>query len=134
MFKRNIVYMLAIVSFHHIAHAAPTGEKVAVCYIFKGDKIINHSPCILSTGYGAGGTYESMQIGKKSYEAETQICYDKKSDNNIECGISLNGKDATYYHRNLFYNKIDDIKLINSDSLSCYITKDKTTDICIKRN
>ena len=115
-----------------MVHAAPMGEKAAVCYIFKADKLKSKSPCILSMGYGAGGSYASMLIGEKLYNAETSNCYDKKKDEQYECGTSLNGKDAIHYNRNLFYKKITDSSLITENSLSCYLSKDKKIDICVK--
>lgn len=130
MLPQKILILFLLTS--QILFAAPMNDRPAVCYIFNLGKLKSMSPCILSSGYGAGGTYDVLRIGKRKYVAETSTCYDEKTDNNFECGTTLNNKEAIYYKRNLFYDVIVDSSLIDDDALSCYITKDKKTDICFK--
>ncbi|WP_180644934.1 hypothetical protein [Acinetobacter bereziniae] len=111
---------------------APMSEDMKICYKFSNNKLVSKSSCIVSSGYGAGGSYTSIEQGKKEYSVETQMCYNKKTDEQEECGTSLNGVDANFYYRDLFYKKISDISLISDNSLKCFITKNKKIDICYK--
>lgn len=114
------------------AYAAPMDERAAVCYVFAAGKLKTKAACILSSGYGAGGSYESAQIGKQTFNAETSTCYDEKRGKDVVCDTSLNDHDAKHYYRDLFYQPITDASLIDDRSLSCYITKDRKTDVCFK--
>lgn len=129
---KKIILLSLIGAFVGVASAAPVDEKPGICYQFSGSKLINKSTCIISSGYGAGGSYNSIQIGKKEYTAETSTCYDSKKDESVECNTELNGKSAMFYNRDLFYKVIANKNLINENSLSCYQTLDKKTDICFK--
>lgn len=128
--KIFITLSLAISS--GIAYTAPMNEDAAICYKFSNDKLVSKSTCIVSTGYGAGGAYTSIEQGKTTYSIETEMCYKAKTDEYEECGTSLNDVEANFYYRDLFYKKISDTSLISNNSLNCYITKNKKIDICYK--
>ena len=128
--KKTLLFISFLLS--TFAHAAPMDERPAVCYTFVKGKLQSRDVCILATGYGAGGSYANIQIGKQIFNAETRACYDKKLDNDVECGVSLNGEDARHYYRDLFYSLITDSTFINDNSLSCYVSKSRKTDICFK--
>lgn len=103
------------------AHSAPTGEGVGVCYAFKGDKLKSQSPCIISQGYGAGSSYTTLTIGKKSYNFE--YAYEN------ELKVS--------YYRNLFYYRIkfdelSDDEIDQNKYLTCFYHKPH--DMCYKFN
>lgn len=110
-----------------VAFAAPNDERSGVCYLFKGDRLLSKGVCVVSTGGGAGGFYEAFAFKGKKYIAETALCFDKESEADVACGTDLNGLDAEYYHRNLFYIKTDPDE---EGELSCYASK--KIDICYK--
>lgn len=114
------------------AYSAPISEDISICYQFTNNKLTKKSSCFVSTGYGAGGSYTSIEQGKTEYSIETQMCYNKKTDEQEECGTSLNDVDANFYYRDLFYKRISDMSLISDQSLKCYMTKNKKIDICYK--
>ncbi|TEU30078.1 hypothetical protein [Alkanindiges illinoisensis] len=129
---RSIILLSLAYLISGVAHAAPTDDRSGICYTFSGNKLLTKFSCLVSTGYGAGGTYESMKMGKKQFNAEISTCYNQATEETTECGASLNEKDAIHYYRDLFYKKITDPTLVDSRSLSCYQTEDKKTDICVK--
>lgn len=100
--------------------------------VFKANKLVKKSTCIVSYGYGAGGHYQSMDMGGVEYNTETTTCYDSKKDEQYDCGTTLNDMDAEYYKSDLFYNKISDPSLVDDRSLGCYKTKNNKIDICVK--
>ena len=114
------------------SHSAPMNEDVSICYKFVNNKLVNKASCIVSSGYGAGGTYTSIEQGKNTYSIETQMCHNNKTDEDEECGTTLNNVDANFYYRDLFYEKISDMSLVSDNLLKCFITKNKKTDICYK--
>lgn len=125
MIKRLFVLMCLVAPC--TTYAAPHDERPGVCYMFKGDKLLSKGTCVVATGGGAGGVYETMTYKGKDYIAETALCFDKKSDEYVTCGTNLNGLDADYYHRDLFYNIVDREE---GGVLSCYASK--KIDICYK--
>ena len=124
--------LLGLLIFSCSAFSAPMSEEVSICYKFNKDKLINKSTCVVSTGYGAGGSYITLEKGKSIYNIEIENRYDKKTDSYEEGDITLNEMLVTSYYRDLFYNKIADKSFVNDDSLSCFLTKNKKIDICYK--
>ena len=102
--KIFIILSLAISS--GAAYTAPISEDAAICYKFLNDKLVNKSTCIVSNGYGAGGSYTTIEQGKSTYSIETEMCYKAKTDEYEECGTSLNNFQAKFYYRDLFYKKM----------------------------
>lgn len=101
------------------AHSAPMGEGVGVCYAFKGDKLKSQQPCIISQGYGAGGSYTTLTIGKKSYNFEYPSEYDHDEEDYWD-----------YYFRNLFYQRISILQITEGQYLTCFYHK--PYDMCYK--
>lgn len=110
-----------------VAYAAPTDERPGVCYMFKGDKLLNKGVCVVSTGDGAGGMYEALSYNGTDYLIETALCHNKKTDEYTECGTDLNGLPAKFYNRNLFYKRMEGDRV---GELTCYLSK--KIDICYK--
>lgn len=50
------------------AYSAPMSEDISICY-----KVIKKSSCIVSSGYGAVGSYTSIEQGKTTYLIETEM-------------------------------------------------------------
>lgn len=123
---------LSACSLSFVTNSAPMGEDTGICYVFKANKLVKKSTCIVSYGYGAGGHYQSIDLGGVEYNTETTTCYDSKKDEQYDCGTTLNDMDAEYYNRDLFYNKISDPSLVDDRSLGCYKTKNNKIDICVK--
>ena len=115
-----------------LVYSAPMREELSICYKFTNDKLAKKSSCIVHSGYGAGGSYVALEQGKSIYNIETQINYNEKTDSSEESEPTLNDLPATFYTRDLFYNKIEDKSLITDNSLRCYRTKNKKIDICYK--
>ncbi|NNG82930.1 hypothetical protein [Acinetobacter sp. ANC 5378] len=128
--KYFIMLVLSIVC--ETAYSAPMNEDATICYKFSNDKLVNKSSCIVSSGYGAGGSYTSIEQSGNTYSIETEMCYKAKTDDYEECGTSLNNVEANFYYRDLFYKKISDMSLVSDNSLKCFITKNKKIDICYK--
>lgn len=128
--KKVIIVCLSI--FSCSVYSAPMREDVSICYKFNNEKLVNKSTCIINSGYGAGGSYISIEQGKTTYNVETINNYNEKTDEYEESQPTLNSMPATYYHRDLFYKKITDSSLITDDSLNCIKTKNLKIDICYK--
>lgn len=114
------------------AYSAPINEDISICYQFTNNKLTKKSSCFVSSGYGAGGSYTTIEQGKSTYSIETEMCYKAKTDEYEECGTSLNNFEAKFYYRDLFYKKITDMSLVIDNSLKCFITNNKKIDICYK--
>lgn len=124
---------LLLIALSPFAQGAPSSDKAGVCYLFSHGKLNKTSTCVVSSGTGAGGFYETLQIGKKRYVSETSTCYNQANDEYDECGTVLNGKVAENYFRNSFYDEITDTSLIDDSSISCTRTKDRKIDVCSKQ-
>lgn len=98
-----------------LAQARPMPDEVGVCYQFKDDKLIDMGVCVISAGYGAGGTYTHMKFQGKSYT------YERSND-----------KEYDDYVRDVFYGKVTDIAILDSmeEEEMIYCFKDKPYDIC----
>lgn len=115
-----------------IVYSAPMADELGICYKFEDNKLIKKSVCIIHSGYGAGGSYVTLEHDGFSYNIETSIVYDEKTDEYEQTEPMLNGIPATFYSRNLFYEPITDEKLVQDDSLNCIVSKDRKKDICYK--
>lgn len=124
--------LLGLFTFSCSAFSAPMSENMSICYKFSKNKLIEKSRCIVSTGYGAGGSYVTLEQGKSTYNVEIENHYDKKTDSYEEGDITINDVVATYYYRNLSYKRITDKRFIHDDSLNCFLAKNKKIDICYK--
>lgn len=113
-------------------YAAPMNEEVSICYKFSNDQLVKKSTCIISSGYGAGGSYVAIEQGKFTYNIETMNNYNEKTDDYDESEPTVNDMPAYYYHRDLFYKKITDSSFVTDSSLNCVKTKNKKIDICYK--
>ena len=113
-------------------YAAPMNEEVSICYKFSNDQLVKKSTCIINSGYGAGGSYVSIEQGKLSYNIETELTDNEQTDDSEESEPTLNDMSARFYHRDLFYKRITDKSLITDNSLNCVVTKNKKLDICYK--
>ncbi|MDI9741823.1 hypothetical protein ABTH99_17340 [Acinetobacter baumannii] len=113
-------------------YSAPMSEELSICYTFKSDKLVKKSSCVVNSGYGAGGSYVAIEQGTLTYNIETEITHNERTDEYEESEPILNDLPAKFYARDLFYKKIEDQSLITDDSLSCYETKNKKIDICYK--
>jgi hypothetical protein len=113
-------------------YSAPMSEELSICYNFNSDKLVKKSSCIVHSGYGAGGSYVSIEQDDSIYNIETSNNYDEKTDSYEESEPTLNDMSARFYHRDLFYKRITDKSLITDNSLNCVVTKNKKLDICYK--
>lgn len=115
-----------------LSYSAPMSEELSICYKFKSNELVNKSSCIVHSGYGAGGSYVAIEQGTLTYNIETEITHNERTDEYEESKPTLNDLPAKFYARDLFYKKIEDQTLITDDSLRCYQTENKKIDICYK--
>lgn len=118
--------MLAVcglVSVGGFAHSYP--DEVAVCYQFKGDKLIDTGVCIVSSGGGAGGFYTNIKWNNKEYLIET----DTMQNDNPK--TYLNGKKVKEYYRSATFLDKTTLKHANEfDQKILYCYKTKRLNIC----
>jgi hypothetical protein len=85
-----------------VTHARPSPDRLAICYTFNNDDLLKKIPCIISSGYGAGGSYTQLAIGQTSIQIE-----DDDGQKHPK-GPMLNGKKARAYNRDgYFYQSVD---------------------------
>lgn len=111
------------------AHARPYPDKVGVCYIFKGNNVLEMDTCIISIRDGAGGTSTSLQLNDKRYNIEGSET--EKSTNRYEYEYTVNGAAAQSYYRNAsFYDVANPEELFEIEEPALYCYKTKTLNIC----
>ena len=126
---------LAALSMPLLAQAHSNPDEVKVCYSFSGDTLKQTQPCIVSTGGGAGGIYESIRIGNKSYLFEGSCYMDDECDYSYYPG-GPDGKekprDAISYLRDAtFHHKVsEDESALANHLLYCFKVKNGSVDIC----
>ena len=64
---KTVAIAFAVLSLPLLSYGSSNPDEVKVCYSFSGDTLKQTQPCIVSTGSGAGGIYESIRIGNKLY-------------------------------------------------------------------
>ena len=132
---REIKVIVGILLALYAGQAVFAGEwetQQGTCYFMADGKPQQQHQCKLSSGYGAGGTYVSAEIGRQTINTEIQTCYDKKTDRDVECGATLNDAEAKHFYRDAAFKPITDPKRINNKSLSCYRTLDRKQEFCFK--
>ena len=118
-----------------LSHSHSNSDEVKVCYTFYGDELKQTQPCIVSTGGGAGGIYESIIINNKTHLFEGECSIDgnctyayypndpKGRKNPVEVISYL--RDATFYHK-----VSEDESSLSNGLLYCYQTKNEDINIC----
>lgn len=136
---KTIAIAFAVLSLPMLSHAHSNPDEVKVCYSFSGNTLKQIQPCIVSTGGGAGGIYESIRIGNKSYLFEGGCIINGDGDCDYDYAYypgDPNGKekprdaisylrDATFHHR-----VSEDESSLANHLLYCFKTKNGSVDIC----
>ena len=132
---KTIAIALAALSLPLLSHAHSNPDEVKVCYTYSGDSLKKTQSCIVSAGGGAGGVYENIKIGNKSYLFEGACDMDGECDysyysGGIDSGVSP--KPAISYLRDgTFHKKISQSQAATANHLLyCYKTKNGSLDIC----
>jgi len=123
---KTIAITFAALSLPLLSHAHSSPDEVKVCHIYSGDSLKKTRSCIVSAGGGAGGVYENIKIGSKSYLFEGACSMDG------ECEYDLNGSPVISYLRDgTFHTKIKQSEAAGANHLLyCYKTKNGSLDIC----
>ncbi|WP_407569918.1 hypothetical protein [Deinococcus altitudinis] len=104
--------------------ARPYPERLGICYGFKGDDLVLHTPCIIAAGYGAGLHYVSLTVEKTDF-------YIEYSYSRPNVSPTLNGKPAISYQRDAsFFFKLTGPPVKGEDDLTCTKTTDCKVNIC----
>lgn len=114
------------------AGAAPNADALAICYAFSGDKVNQKGPCVVASGYGAGGSYRAITFQNKEYviESTTEML---PSGAMRTLSTTINGTKGIEYVRDArWYNIIKGNLYPNMDYLYCTKTPNGKTDICVK--
>jgi len=114
------------------AIARPYPDEVGVCYRFEGDVLVQHEPCIISAGYGAGAHYAILHW---SDDRSTEIyllntCFDRQEfDAAGFCAYQLDENEAEAYERDVFLNvsTVDD-----PDNMTCYRAIATNESVCYR--
>lgn len=102
------------------ALSRPTIDKMTICYgVDKQDNMSFKTPCMASSGGGAGLGFITYRINGKDYDIE--------SSND---GELLNGKPYKSYLRDAFFNRVRS----DSESYSYYCYKAKSAHFCSQQN
>lgn len=115
-----------------IASAAPNADTLAICYTFSGDRVLQTGPCIVSSGYGAGGTYQTIRFQDREYvtESATELT---SSGGTRTAWTTLNGSKGIEYVRDArWHNIIKGALYPDGEYLYCTKTPNGKTDICVK--
>ena len=128
-----IAIAFAAINLPLMSHAHSNPDEVKVCYSFSGNTLKQTQPCIVSTGGGAGGIYESIRIGNKSYLFEGYCSI----DGDCEYTYYPNDPDTkpidtiSYLRDGTFHHKVsEDESALANHLLYCFKTEDGAIDIC----
>lgn len=123
---KTIAIALAALSLPLLSHAHSNPDEVKVCYTYSGNSLKNTQSCIVSSGGGAGGMYQNIKIGSKSY------LFEGSCDTDGECDFYLKDKPVISYLRDgTFHKKISQSQAATANHLLyCYKTKNGSLDIC----
>lgn len=117
-------------SFPLLSQAHSNPDEAKVCYTFAKNKLQKTQSCIVSTGGGAGGVYESIQMGNKKYLFEGACNLEGNCDYDL-IQKPKNKPVISYLRDGTFHNKISQSQAeLAQHLLYCYKTKDGTLDIC----
>ncbi|MFC6619513.1 hypothetical protein [Deinococcus radiophilus] len=115
-----------------IASAAPNADTLAICYTFSGDRVLQTGPCIVSSGYGAGGTYQTIRFQNREYVTESATELMSSGDTRT-AQTTLNGSKGIEYVRDARWHTIIKGALYpDGEYLYCTKTPNGKTDICVK--
>ncbi|MFC6593184.1 hypothetical protein ACFP81_14955 [Deinococcus lacus] len=115
-----------------VAGAAPNPDALAICYTFSGNKVLKTGPCVVSSGYGAGGSYQTIHFQNKEYATESAT---EMTSSGVTRTVwtTLNGGKGIEYVRDARWYTINKGALYpDGDYLYCTKTPDGKTDICVK--
>lgn len=123
---------LSILSVPLIAQAHSNPDQVKTCYTFSGNTLKQKQRCVFSSGGGAGGMYQAITIGKKTYTFETACGMDGCEDYDYYYIGNQNPVNVSWYLRNpTTYKKRSESKTFTEEnSLSCFKTKNGSLDMC----
>lgn len=107
------------------AEARPWPDQLGICYVMKDGQLASRQPCVVSTGYGAGGNYTSLSFGGKSYTIERSTMTAKET-------ATLNEAAATEYLReNAFFNIVSSKEATSrADEELLWCAKSRYIDLC----
>ena len=115
-----------------VVNAAPNADTFAICYTFSGDKVLKTGPCVVSSGYGAGGTYQTIRFQDREYvtQSATEMT---SSEGTRTVWTTLDGSRGIEYVRDArWYNIIKGALYPDGEYLYCIKTPNGKTDICVK--
>lgn len=116
---KPLIFALLLIAGPVWAHT--NEDQAKVCYLFKGDKLTKQAPCVVSSGGGAGGIYAQMQMGRQTYNVET----DYNGDN-----ATINDKPGQAYTRNEFYKRLPSSSQNEAPFMYCFQRKGSQISIC----
>ena len=115
-----------------VVSAAPHPDTLAICYTFSGDKVLKTGPCVVSSGYGAGGTYQTIHFQNKEYAIESATEVTPSGATRTAWTTLNSGKGIEYVRDARWYTIIKGALYPDGDYLYCTKTPDGKTDICVK--
>jgi hypothetical protein len=130
---KKLFLFFTIMSVCHLVHARTMTEMItdsvgqqedelAICYLFKNNKVAKKAPCVYETQYGSGG-YISTSYSFDPYSFVVESSADDP--------VKLNGALAKDYRRDARSLRI--LNNSNNDNLLyCFRVAKKNIDFCTK--
>ncbi|QWZ59892.1 hypothetical protein I6L28_15120 [Acinetobacter pittii] len=126
---KTIICLLSSFLISAIAFAHENSDRIGKCFVPNGKNIT--SPCVISSGGGAGGMYTLLTIGETEYLIEESTMNPDSDKRSIAMGSDSDDLlEAVDYSRDFKTKKV--IKNFKSDSWSCYKQIKGKLDICYK--
>ena len=113
--------------------ARPYPDQSGVCYIFSGNTQEVLEPCVISSGYGAGAHYATLNWSDGSTTSinMSNFCDPNTFDANGFCSYTVNEREAEYYERDVFLG----VAVMNDpDNLPCYLVESTDISVCYRFN
>lgn len=128
----KFLYLLTTLSLATLTlsvEARPYPDSLGICYFFKGNDREKREPCVISTGYGAGGSYVVLrwQDGEETFIERVNFCPDRDIDEYGFCSYSVDGAKAEFYYLDVFGNPTT---IEDSDNLPCYRVLETGNSMC----
>ena len=112
-------------------YAAPNPNQVGVCYFFRGEELEIKQSCVVSSGYGAGAHYTTLNWIDEVETVIYSIHYCPESDLNDDafCKHLVDDYQATPYERNTFLQSTD---ILDVDNVSCFRVVKTGNSVCYR--
>jgi hypothetical protein len=126
--------MLATANFLILDHpvvARPYPDQLGICYVFRGDEMVRREPCVISSGYGAGSHYASLNWldGKTTSIYKDNSCNLPGLELNGFCSNTVNDAAAEYYERNAFLVATEGTE---AENMPCYLVSNTEVSFCYR--